>query len=162
MTADECTAIVQAFLAYQGLTKQAMVKNRSTFTKSQTMVLNLLSATDSLRMSAIAEHLAVSKEQASRAVKPLAEQGLVERHHDARDRKVVNVSLSAEGKAVVDGWHREYNEQLSRNLQRLSEGERNELVETSRRAVELLRHALDDDILAQCLGSSDGKASAES
>lgn len=147
MTPDECAAIVQAFLAYQSLTKQAMVQNRSIFTKSQTMALNLLSVAGTLRMSVLAGHLAVSKEQASRAVGPLVEQGLIERHHDARDRKVVNVSLTDEGRAVVAQLGHEYEEQLTRNLQRLTDEERAELIAVSERAVDLLRRALGDEIL---------------
>lgn len=147
MTPTECAAIVQAFLAYQSLTKQAMVRNRSTFTKSQTMALNLLSSAGTLRMSAVADHLAVSKEQASRAVGPLVECGLVERHHDARNRKVVNVSLTEAGQAVVEQLRHEYEQQLTRNLERLSDEERAELIAASKRAVELLRRALGNDIL---------------
>lgn len=149
MTPDECAAIVQAFLAYQSLTKQAMVQNRSTFTKSQTMALNLLSAAGTLRMSTLAGHLAVSKEQASRAVGPLVERGLIERHHDARDRKVVNVSLTDEGRATVARLRHEYEEQLTRNLQRLTSEERAELIAASERAVDLLRRALGSDILTR-------------
>lgn len=147
MTPDECAAIVQAFLAYQSLTKQAMVQNRSIFTKSQTMALNLLSVAGTLRMSVLADHLAVSKEQASRAVGPLVEQGLIERHHDARDRKVVNVSLTDEGRAIVAQLRHEYEEQLTRNLERLTSEERAELITASEQAVNLLRRALGNDIL---------------
>lgn len=141
MTPEECASLVQAFFAYQSLTKLAVVQHRNDFTKSQSMTLNLLYSAGSLRMSKLADHLAVSKEQASRAVGPLVEQGLVTRSRDDHDGKVVNVSLTEAGKLMVEQLRHEYNEQLSQRLERLSDQERTELIKASQRATDIICQA---------------------
>jgi DNA-binding MarR family transcriptional regulator len=53
-------------------------------------------------MSDVARRLRVDQSTATRQVRPLEEQGLVERSTDPDDRRVALVALTAEGVSVLD------------------------------------------------------------
>lgn len=71
------------------------------YTKSQlTLILTLLWK-DSLTMKEAASYISSSKEQATRAVAPLVEHGLVERYTDPSNRNYVHIRLTENGRALV-------------------------------------------------------------
>lgn len=142
MALSGCECIVDAFMGYQGITKRALLKHKSDLKPSQIMILTLLDMNGQTSMGALASQLAISKEQASRAIIRLVDSGYVERSHDTANRRVVNVSLTEEGARLVDALHDAYDEFLWEGLGRLDEAEKQELAEISCRAAELLRKAL--------------------
>lgn len=66
-------------------------------TRSQLLILLLLMRKQTLTMSQVAEQLASSKEQTTRAVAPLVEQGYVQRLEDSHNRKLVLVQMTDAG-----------------------------------------------------------------
>lgn len=74
---------------------------RERFTKTQFYILITLSAQDPLTMTQIAEYIGASKEQATRALAPLADEGLVRREVSQKNRTRVYVSLTPEGRALI-------------------------------------------------------------
>ena len=133
---------IDAFLSYQGLAKRALLKYRNGLTKTHTMVLGLLSEEAEFNMSTLAQRMAVSREQATRAVTGVVERGLVERRRSTSDGKVVKVSLTKEGRAFLDQQQRECSKMISSELASLSEEERNSLHEASLTAIHMITKAL--------------------
>lgn len=56
-----------------------------------------------MRMTDVSRKLAISKPAATQAVNRLVEQGLVERVHDVRDRRVVYIRATEEGRRQFEG-----------------------------------------------------------
>ena len=71
------------------------------YTKSQLLILSVLSRRDDLTMGQIAGVLSSSKEQATRAVAPLVDSGLAERYVNPENRTKIHVRLTETGKASM-------------------------------------------------------------
>ena len=69
---------------------------------TQVAALHLLDEAGALRMSALAERLALSPSVATRLADSLVERGLVERAEDPADRRARTLALTKEGRAFVD------------------------------------------------------------
>lgn len=73
--------------------------------------LGILSRADSLPVSEVAAKLSMSRPQMTALTGKLVERGLVERGGDPSDRRVITLSLTREGRAVLqkgmDAAHRE-------------------------------------------------------
>lgn len=136
---------IEAFLSYQSLVKRTLLEYRNGLTKTQTMVLGLLSEEAELKMSTLAQRMAVSREQASRAVAGVVEKGLVERRRSTSDGKVVKVSLTEEGRRFLDRQQRECSKMISSELASLTQAERDELHDISISAIRLISKALGDE-----------------
>ena len=131
-------AIVHAMGAYDNLGKHLVMANRGRFTKSQVDVMMGLDLFGKMGMTQISEHLAVSKEQASRAVAPLVEQGLVRRERSAEQHRMIRVSLTEEGRRSVAAAHQALLSRLLERLAELSPSEREQLIDASRKALSVL------------------------
>jgi DNA-binding MarR family transcriptional regulator len=60
-------------------------------------VLRMLETKGPLPMSAIGRHLAVAKQNMTKLIDKLINQGLVERRNDPKDRRVVNIVITEKG-----------------------------------------------------------------
>ena len=56
-----------------------------------------------LTMSALAEEMGISKQQLTKLINPMEDQGLVTRTHDRNNRRQVRIAITDRGKQVVDG-----------------------------------------------------------
>jgi DNA-binding MarR family transcriptional regulator len=81
----------------------------------------------SMRMSALASALDMSLANATGIVTRMEERGLVERSRDASDRRVVNVTLSDEGRGLLEDMDRRRREFFASLLSRLSVDELTQL-----------------------------------
>lgn len=131
-------AIIHAMGAYDNLGKHLVMENRGRLTKSQVDVMMGLDLFGKMSMTQISEHLAVSKEQASRAVAPLVEQGLVRRERSAEQHRMIQVSLTEEGRRNVAAAHQTLLSRLLERLAELSPSEREQLIDASRKALSVL------------------------
>ena len=108
-------------------------------TKTQLLIVTALSYRGSLNMSQIASYLAFSKEQATRAVAPLAEAGLVERFEQPENRTKVFLRLTPEGASLAAELREQFSEQLrARTEQSLTAHEQQELCQAASTLVRLL------------------------
>ena len=115
------------------------MNHRDDLTKSQVDVLIGLKFAGKMSMTQVSEHLAVSKEQATRATAPLVQRGFVKRERRKDNYRVVEVSLTNEGEQrLADGLAIVLRE-INGNLRSISDEDRAQLVEASRTAVEILR-----------------------
>ena len=117
---------------------------RMGLTNLQMGVLGALLHHDGCTMSELAENQMVVRSGATRIVDDLVRAGLVERHAEPHDRRVVRLRITSRGRSVVAEIHREAAEVLGALLQRMSEPDQEALMrglESFIRAV----HSLDDD-----------------
>lgn len=82
-----------------------------------------------LAMRELAKRLAVGESAATSTADRLVRQGLVERHSDPTDRRVVRLALSAEGRAVVDAVQEAATAKMLRMMAVLSDEQLNQLVD---------------------------------
>ena len=86
-------------------------------------VLTLLEAEGPLAMGRLAEALDVSVASATGIVARMTARGVVERRHDADDRRVVLVHLTPRGTRVFQNLEQHHRQRLARLLDQLSEDE---------------------------------------
>jgi len=72
------------------------------YTKTQMLILTTLFRRDSLTMGGAAGFICSSKEQATRAVAPLVDSGLVERYVDPKNRTKIHIRLTETGRAAME------------------------------------------------------------
>ena len=86
-------------------------------------VLAVLDVDGPLPMRALAETLDVSQASATGIVDRMEQRGLVERHRDDEDRRVVRVALTADGRRLIDGMAAERRGHLAKILDTLTDAE---------------------------------------
>jgi len=97
-------------------------------TKSQMLILNALSRRGNLTMGKVASFLSSSKEQATRAVAPLVESGIVERYTDPENRTRIHIQLTETGKALMEQNNKNFVHNLYQHLkERITDEEMLEL-----------------------------------
>lgn len=132
-------AILAAMGAYENFAKRIVMGNRGILTKSQADVMMGLALFGTMSMTQISEHLAVSKEQATRAVTPLVELGWVRRERNPDRRRIVEISLTEKGAESLEESSRIFAEAIRSRLEKLDEEDRQRLVEASRTAAITLK-----------------------
>ena len=100
--ASEELSLLRTYLQLQRVVLSGIDKKQFRHTKTQFIILTVLALRGPLYMSQIAQYISSSNEQATRAVAPLADEGLVERTIHPDNRKHVYVSLSEQGREYVD------------------------------------------------------------
>nr|HET6903079.1 MarR family transcriptional regulator [Ktedonobacteraceae bacterium] len=90
--------------AFSEVLRQFCLKYKKPYiiTPSQWGVLSLLFETGEITIGAISQRRGVDAPTITGIVKRLEQSGLVERVHDRGDRRVVKVSLTDEGKSIMD------------------------------------------------------------
>ena len=110
------------------LLRLIFIGERERFTKTQFYILITLYHQSPLTMTQIGEHIGASKEQATRAVAPLADEGLVRREVSSKNRTRVYVSLTEAGCALVQDLIARCSEKLEARMnERLTAEEREAL-----------------------------------
>ena len=124
--------------AYENFGRRLIMERRGALTKSQVDILLGLGLFGKLSMTQISEHLAVSKEQASRAVAPLVDRGLVYRERNSENYRIIEIFLADKGKRFVKDVQQHLSQRLNECLKTLSEEDRAQLIEASCRARDVL------------------------
>lgn len=107
-------------------------------TKTQLFILMALMRNKSLNMSQISMAIASSQEQATRAVAPLVNSGVLERFYDENNRKLVLVRLTASGRELIQSKKKLLNSNLLECFDILTENEMQELQEALERTLNIL------------------------
>lgn len=100
-TEEPRLSMLRALPLMHRLLRLIFVGERERLTKTQFYILITLYHQSPLTMTQIGEHIGASKEQATRAVAPLADEGLVRREVSSKNRTRVYVSLTEKGCALV-------------------------------------------------------------
>ena len=92
-------------------------------------VLGMLGAHGPARAGEIAMACGSSPSAVSELIDPLVDDGLLQREHDANDRRVVVVGLTAQGRAELERAQREMTQAMLELLARLTPAQRATLAE---------------------------------
>lgn len=138
-----CNTILEAFALYEGLVRHAVASHDTGLSKTQEMIVTVLHVTGPLGMSRIAEWLAVSREQVSRAVAELERKSLVQKERDTRNWRVVNIDLTQQGQQLAQEMSDTAVRNISAGLKVLDDAEFSRLVVLSGEASSILESAAD-------------------
>src|SRR5690349_8893366 len=94
--------VVVATRAFVGVAAQALLAVGDDVSLPQYRVLVLLDDHQPQTMSALADHLGVSRSTATRVCDRLADKRLIDRRVDENDRRSVRVQLTKRGQRLVD------------------------------------------------------------
>jgi len=94
--------------------------------------IKTLGVEGSMPMSTLAKRMDVTKQYVTAIVAQLVEEGLVERHQDRNDRRVVMVSLTQKGSEVLAERRQKVKEAFARRLSKLSDEDQVKFLSTVR------------------------------
>ena len=97
-------AIFDGALSYDRLIRDLFSTISGEFTRTEQNILSALRNLGPMSMSTLSDSLGISIAQASRTVKPLVEEGYVDRSHLEGNRRVVMVSITDKGLDYMAGW----------------------------------------------------------
>ena len=79
-------------------------------------------------MSALAEEMGISKQQLTKLITPMEDQGLVVRTHDRSNRRQVRIAITGQGKQVVESLLEGAAEQLTPEMAVFTQEEKQEFL----------------------------------
>ncbi|MFX3623915.1 MAG: MarR family winged helix-turn-helix transcriptional regulator [Ectobacillus sp.] len=88
--------------------------------QSHIQVLVLLDGLDTLTISEIGDRLSISRPNMTPLLNKLIEKGYIKRHYSTKDRRVILISLTQEGKAFISTYKQLIINKLKENLEILS------------------------------------------
>lgn len=150
-------SIFRSCVAHEELLRRVMAMAPCDLTRTEMSIVVTLNAVGPLAMTPLSQCIAVSKEQASRAVKPLVARGYVERRHSEENRRIVVVQLTDEGTAFLDGLMERALSSLEELIEPLSDEERSRLVGCSDESGELINKALEPKRNLYSIGKTHGE-----
>lgn len=86
------------------------------YTKTQLMIFAALGKYENLTMSQVAGYISSSKEQATRAVAPLVDDGLMERYVDPENRTRIHIRLTPKGESFSQHYKSRFFENLKKMM----------------------------------------------
>ncbi len=132
-------SLLQASGLLQSVVFSCIDRRRFPFTRTQIGIFTALASEGELTMKQVAKRISSSKEQATRAVAPLADAGYVERRTDPANRTRVYIHLTEEGNRLFDEhWEILQNNLSARLNETLSAEEKASLCRVSAELVGLL------------------------
>lgn len=108
-------------------------------TKTQLRILIILSSTKNLSMSQLADHLCISKEQATRAIAPLIQRNLVFRNTHDTNRRQLDIGLTNSGIALLTELKQEYLKNLETSFKTLTEEEKTLFTESLKNIITIMK-----------------------
>ena len=96
-----CSEILLLFPALRRLVYDAFDARNMRFTRTQQMILSVMSNGETFSMTELARLIDTSNEQATRAVSQLVRKGLIERSQNEVNHRIVNIRLSDEAKTEM-------------------------------------------------------------
>ena len=124
----------------QKLTFSCWDKEKYPYTRSQLTLIMALLQKDSMTMKEAASYISSSKEQATRAVAPLVESGLLERYTDPVNRNYVHIRLTEPGLQLVHEMLIDFYDSIRALLDRsISPEEKNTLCHSLTESIHILQ-----------------------
>lgn len=132
-------SLLTVFPIIQRIILNCWEKDDFPYTKNQMILLSVLGRRESATMKEIASWLSCSKEQATRVVAPLVNNGLAERYVDPANRNYIHIHLTDNGVSLVQNQRKKLHTNLERLLvNSLTEEERQRLYTSLDTVEELL------------------------
>ncbi|MBE3575282.1 MAG: MarR family transcriptional regulator [Firmicutes bacterium] len=121
-------SLVELFLALCRLVRRRTSPvHRGELTHEQFWLLRRLERNGPMRVTALADAMEIGQSAATLAVQRLERAGLVCRHRQTEDERVVLVSLTEAGRLKLASWHDQQRREWARLLSPLSGAEQDEL-----------------------------------
>jgi len=98
---------------------RTIIGNKLSITRVQIMTLRFVSYNDECKTSDIAECLAVSRPDATRIVDTLVNKGFIKRIYDNKDRRVIRLKITPEGKKVFESIKKELMTNFSKLINKM-------------------------------------------
>ena len=98
--------------------------NHNPLSVVQFKILSLISEKGSPTMKEAADMLCITKPSATSAIDRLMKAGQLKRVHDKKDRRVIHLELTEEGKNVLETQRKEIIQKMSKTFEILDEKER--------------------------------------
>lgn len=118
------------FLPYFYRKVMAWHKNSDGLSTGHYMILGILMHTGSMSMSELGRKICISKPGMTFLTDRLISDGKLERTYDPNDRRIINLSLTQDGKAFMRKHRIEEKEEIKKNLSKLSDAELDTLCES--------------------------------
>ncbi|MDO5348377.1 MAG: MarR family transcriptional regulator [Lachnospiraceae bacterium] len=131
--------LFEVFTASHRLILNSLDCRQVRFTKYQLYLMMALSRERCMTMGQAAASIGCSKEQATRLVTSLEEEGYVERLHSEENRKLVMVQLTEKGAEVMGFEKSAARENLKERLNRLSDEDKDTFFQAIRQLAQVLR-----------------------
>jgi len=97
------------------------IGNKFGITNVQLMTLHFVKHSDNCKTSDIADFLSVSPPDATRIVETLVKKGFVERINDEKDRRIIRLRVTRNGKKVIEILKQELALSFSKILEKINE-----------------------------------------
>lgn len=131
--------LFEVFTALQRLILNSLDYRQIRFTKYQLYLMMALSRKHHMTMGQAAASIGCSKEQATRLVASLVDEGYVERLHSEENRKLVMIQLTEKGADVMQFEKSTAREKLKEELDRLSDEDKDTFFQALRQLAEVLK-----------------------
>ncbi len=136
--------LLEAMMLLQGTILSSVDRKQFPFSKAQLNIFTVLAVKGEVTMKQAAGYLACSREQATRAVAPLADAGYVERRTDPANRTRIFIRLTEEGKGYLREQHEDLASRLGERMDRaLTEREKTALFDDVSGLTALLKKVRD-------------------
>jgi DNA-binding MarR family transcriptional regulator len=128
--AGQVQAVMRASRALVGIAAASVAEADDVVRMPQLRVLMMVATRGPLNLGAVAAGLQVSAPNASRICDRVLGAGLLDRRDDPTDRRNITLTLTAEGRALVDRVIRHRRTAIKRILRNMNPGERERLADT--------------------------------
>lgn len=99
--------------------ERTTIGNKLGITRAQIMTLHFVCFNDECKTSEIAECLVVSRPDATRIVNNLVNKGFIKRVFDKKDRRVIRLKITNDGKKAFEGIKKELVKNFSEILKKM-------------------------------------------
>lgn len=131
--------LFEIFTVSQRLILNSLDRRQVRFTKYQLYLMIALSRKHYMTMSQAAASIGCSKEQATRLVASLVDEGYVERLHSKENRKLVMIQMTEKGAEVMQFEKSTAREKLKEEMDRLSDEDKDIFFQAVRQLAEVLK-----------------------
>jgi DNA-binding MarR family transcriptional regulator len=101
-------------------------------------IMKQLYEAGTLHVAEIGDRLYIARPQMTRLIDKLADQGIVERHTDTADRRMVNILLTEKGKTTLEEHDRSIRKAMRETLSGFTDKELDDLSDSLRKLRDLL------------------------
>lgn len=132
------SSLMKLFPNYNQHLHMLLSINNLDLTKTQLKAILIIANEQTMSMSELADHMCISREQATRVINPLADRGLIHREIHPGNRRQIDIRLSTQGITCLEDMKATYSEPLFSSLDRLEPEELQKFLD----AVDVVIHTL--------------------
>ncbi len=137
MEQGSAESLLRAMYLLQSTVMSCVDRKKFPYTRTQLGIFTILAAEGELTMKRIAKYISSSQEQATRAVAPLADAGYVVRRTDPSNRTRVYISLTEQGRQLLEENREVFRQALSAKISgSLSEEEKSALFAAAQQIID--------------------------